>query len=198
MHAIGTLPSSDGEGNNFAFVEESQIAVASNGTGKDKNLIPLRMPQIGFVQDQPDSSISITDSDVSDTMLERAKKNAHEDGADTSVARQPAIKRSIKRSRRSRRRGSNRRKLHSRRQQQSSKNYPGNGNGLKTTAQDIKKLLKSKLKSNKGNMRIQNNIKKARAKSVSNSNNSWSDRQVGAKFSGGNDAIFFALRWPRC
>ena len=148
------------------------------------------MPQIGFVQDQPDSSISITDSDVSDTMRERAKKNVHEHGVDSSVARQPAIKRSIKRSRRSRRRGSNRRKLHSKRQQLSSKNHPGNGNGLKTTAQDIKKLLKSKLKSNNVNRRIQNNIKKARAKSVSNSNNSWSDRQAGANFSGGNDAIF--------
>ena len=68
--------------------------------------------------------------------------------------------------------------------------YPGNGNGLKTTAQDIKKLLKSKLKSNNGKRLIQNNIKKARAESVSNSNNSRSDRQVGAKFSGGDDAIF--------
>ena len=190
MHAIGTLPSSDGEGNNFAFVEESQIAVASNGTGKDKNLIPLRMPQIGFVQDQPDSSISITDSDVSDTMLERAKKNVHEDGADTlslgsqqlSVASRdldaPGVVGVIGGS-----------------YILGASNNPARTtlemeNGLKTTAQDIKKLLKSKLKSNKGNMRIQNNIKKARAKSVSNSNNSWSDRQVGAKFSGGNDAIF--------
>ena len=73
------------------LVDESQIA--GNGTGKDKNLVPLRMPQIGFVQDQPDSSISITDSDVSDTMRERAKKNVHEHGVDSSVARQPAIKR---------------------------------------------------------------------------------------------------------
>ena len=197
--AIEGMLISDGEMSTHQVHNE-----AYNGTvNKEKNLIPLRMPQIGFVQEKTPTNMLIVDNNNNNKnngagtdANNLGNMNMHDQDV-VKVARQPAIRTKIKRSRRARRRGNNKQRVNSKRRSGGSSGR--SKNNPRTTAQDIKRMLKSKLQSGRKNKR--KNSSKHSSGGANNNNlrfnnnnrhqrNHHTSGSMNGNGGGGDDAIF--------
>ena len=197
--AIEGMLISDGEMSTHQVYNE-----AYNGTvNKEKNLIPLRMPQIGFVQEKTPTNMLMVDNNNDNNnngagtdANNLGNMNMHDQDV-AKVARQPAIRTKIKRSRRARRRGNNKQRVNSKRRSGGSSGR--SKNNPRTTAQDIKRMLKSKLQSGRKNKR--KNSSKHSSGGVNNNNlrfnnnnrhqrNHHTSGSMNGNGGGGDDAIF--------
>jgi cytosolic carboxypeptidase protein 2/3 len=187
------LLASDSELSNQSYNEGN----VNNNKSKDKSLIPLRMPQIGFVQEKVPANMLIIDQNNTNGIDSNNVGNTGvKDPDEVKVARQPAIKRSIKRSRRSKRRNNKKRSVvnHSnsssfRNNNSSSRNNPN----IRTTAQDIKRMLKQKLhgrhKNRKKNTKSKGPVNNSRPSQPQNNVHYRPMRQQRSN-GAGDDAIF--------